>query len=213
MKKLVSALSLVGCLTLAIPSHVNAQAVEQGNIIFAAQYGFPNLFNLVLKNAYNGSGYTGLEIKGFGPAGLQFEYMVADKIGLGIKGNFSSTSVSYTENSDVYNPSTGQYVSTPYNYTLKFVRWRAMPRFSLHFGNSDKFDGYFGVAAGYSAFKLSYTSNDPNYTGSAAISNPIPVGFRLDVGGNYFFTDNIGLNFEIGLGGGPVVNAGLAFKF
>ncbi|HYG51677.1 MAG TPA: hypothetical protein VD905_12280 [Flavobacteriales bacterium] len=213
MKKLILSMALVGYVALINTNQASAQAVGQGNIITVPQYGFPNLFAYALRTAYNNSNYTGLEIKGFGPTGVQFEFMVTDKIGLGLKSNFSSTSISYDENTEVYDPNTGQYTSSIYNYKLKFVRWRAMPRFSFHFGNSDKFDGYFGVAAGYSAFKLSYETDDPNYTGDIAISNPVPIGFRLDVGGNYFFTEKMGLNFEIGLGGGPVINAGIATKF
>jgi outer membrane protein W len=200
MKKIVSILSLMGCLMLTAPGNANAQAVEQGNFIITPQYGFPNLFNLAIKTAYNNSTYTGVDIGGIGPAGLQFEYMVADKIGLGIKANYSSTSLTYTEST--------------YDYTLKFVRYRVMPRFALHFGNSSNFDAYFGVAAGYSGFKISSETNDPNYDDTdVAITNPFPVGFRFDVGGSYFFTDFLGLNMEIGLGGGPVINGGLSFKF
>ena len=211
MKKIVSALSLLGCLVLTAPGAANAQAVEQGNLMFSAQYGYPNIFNLLLKTAYENSGYTGLDVGGIGPVGVQFEYMVADKIGVGIKSNYSSSHISYTENTIVYDVN-GNPVSSTYDYSLKFNRIRVMPRFSLHFGNSSNFDGYFGVAAGYSTFKVTYESNDPNYDGDVAISNPVPVGFRLDVGGNYFFTDNIGLNFELGIGGGPVLNGGLTIK-
>jgi len=211
MKKIVSALSLMGCLVLTAPGNANAQAVEQGNMLLSAQYGYPNLFNLVLKAAYETSGYNGLEIGGIGPVGAQFEYMVADKIGFGLKFNYTSSHVGYTENTVVYDQN-GNPTTSMYDYKLKFNRIRVMPRFALHFGNSSNFDGYFGVSAGYSSFKVSYESNDPDYDGDIAISNPIPVGFRLDVGGNYFFTDFLGINFELGIGGGPILNAGLTFK-
>lgn len=212
MKKIVSTLTLLGCLIVAAPGNVNAQAVEQGNVILTPQYGYPNLFNMILKAAYESSGYDGLEVGGIGPVGLQAEFMVADKIGVGIKFNYSSSHISYTENTVIYDIN-GNPTTSIYDYSLKFNRIRVMPRFAYHFGNSSNFDGYFGVSAGYSSFKVSYESNDPDYTGDIAVKDPIPIGFRLDVGGTYFFTDFLGINFELGLGGGPVLNGGLSFKF
>src|SRR5688500_7504252 len=117
MKKIVSALSLMGCLVLTAPGNANAQAVEQGNFIVSAQYGYPNLFNLILKAAYEGTGsYEGLDVGGVGPVGVQFEYMVADKIGFGIKSNYSSSHISYDENTIVYD-SNGNPSTSVYNYS------------------------------------------------------------------------------------------------
>jgi hypothetical protein len=213
MRKILLTASVAMSMVLGATNSAEAQAVEQGDMITTAQYGFPNLWNLVIKSAYNSSEYTGFSIKGFGPVGVQFEFMVTDKISLGVKSNYSGTSISYIENQEVYNPNTGTYTTSPYNYKLSFNRIRALGRFALHFGNSDKFDGYFGIAAGYSSFSIKYETNDPNYDGDVAFKNPVPVGFRLDVGGTYFIVPKFGLNFEIGLGGGPLINAGIATKF
>jgi len=213
MKKILINLTLALSMMMGTAKVADAQAVEQGNVIITAQYGFPNLWNLVIKAAYKDSQYEGFKLTGFGPIGAQFEFMVTDKIGLGVKSNYSGTTISYTENGQIYDPNTGTYTSSPYNYKLSFTRVRALGRMAIHFGNSDKFDGYFGIAAGYSSFNIKYTSNDPSYTGSTALKNPVPVGFRLDVGGTYFFIPKMGVNFEIGLGGGPLINAGIATKF
>ncbi|MFT7158553.1 MAG: hypothetical protein ACI8Q1_003586, partial [Parvicella sp.] len=35
----------------------------------------------------------------------------------------------------------------------------------------------------------------------------------LFLGGRYFFTDNIGMNLEFGVGGGALIQGGLALKF
>lgn len=215
MKKLLSTHFLALVVLVTTPVLTKAQAVETGNVIITAQYGFPDLFKTVIKRAYdNADVYNNLEIKGFGPLSLRGEYMVADKIGIGLLFNYTSTSISYIENSEVIDPNTGAVTSSPYDYTLKLTRFRAMPRFGFHFGNSDSFDGYFGVAAGYYSANLTYETNDPNaQDDDFNWSNITPLSVRLDVGGTYFFTENIGLNFEIGIGGGPVTNLGLSFKF
>jgi hypothetical protein len=214
MKKQLYAVLLLGSLFTTSPGTASAQVVETGNAIFTIQYGFPDLFKTVIQRAYDDvSQYDNLDIKGFGPIGLRAEYLVADKIGIGVLFNYTSTSVSYIENS-TFIDTNGNSVTSPFDYTLKLSRLRILPRFAFHFGNSDKFDGYFGVAAGYFSSKLTYETNDPNASADDFNWNNLtPFAMRLDVGGNYFFTENIGLNFEIGLGGGPIVNAGLAIKF
>jgi len=212
MKKIITMFTVIACLGMTNQGMVKAQAVEQGNIMVTPQYGWPNIFNMVIKTEYSNSGYTGLDVGGLGPVGLQFEFMVSDKIGVGLKSNYSSTSIAYDENTTIYD-SFGNPSISSYNYKIKISRFRIMPRFAIHFGNSSNFDAYFGVAAGYSSFKVSYESNDPDYDGDLSVSNPIPVGVRFDIGGNYFFTDFLGINFELGLGGGPVLNGGVVLKF
>lgn len=214
MRKILLTASVAMSMVLGVTKSAEAQAVEQGDMITTAQYGFPNFWNLLVKAAYDDSQtYYDFKIKGFGPIGAQFEFMVTDKIGLGIKSNYSGTSISYYEGQPVYDSNGNQTGTTLYDYKLSFTRVRALGRFALHFGNSDNFDGYFGIAAGYSSFSVKYESNDPNYDGDVAFKNPVPIGFRLDVGGTYFIVPKFGINFEIGIGGGPLLNAGIATKF
>lgn len=214
MKKITKPLIVLLIFIAGTFQNSSAQSVEEGNFNITVQYGFPDLFKSVIKRAYNDANlYENLEIKGFGPASIRAEYMVADKIGIGVLFNYTTTTISYIENS-TYIDTAGNIATSPYDYTLKLNRMRILPRFAFHFGNSDKFDGYFGVAAGYYNATLSFETNDPNVSDDDFNwSNLTPVGFRLDVGGNYYFTDNVGMNFEIGLGGGPLINAGIALKF
>ncbi|MEO0311240.1 MAG: hypothetical protein RIQ89_897 [Bacteroidota bacterium] len=204
MKKLVA---IIVCCSFFFTLDAAAAVIKEGDIMFTAQYGFPNLWGTLIKNNYSDDDFNiDLQVKSIGPIGGQFEFMVTDKIGLGLKVNYSNTNVVYKN--DVTN-SNGQI--TRYNYELDFPRIRFMPRFGFHFGNSEKFDAYFGVAGGPAQGKLKFISNDPNYTGNTSI-NLLPVAFRLDVGGNYFINEVVGINFELGIGGGPLMNAGVVFK-
>lgn len=215
MKKILTSLFALGMLLFSgSQQNASAQAVEQGNLSFTVQYGFPDLFKTVIKRAFQDETlYQDLKISGFGPIGLRAEYMVADKIGIGVLVNYTSTSISYLEGS-TYIDTNGNVATTNYDYKLKLTRFRVLPRFGFHFGNSDNFDGYFGVAAGYYSAKLTFESTDPSANAADwSFQNLTPFAMRIDVGGNYYFTDNIGANFEIGFGGGPIVNLGLAVKF
>ncbi len=189
-------------------STANAQVVEEGTVLIDAYYGFPNLYTTTIKQAYASSGgASNVKVGGIGPVGGKFEYLLADRIGLGLDVNYTNTYVSYDEMST--DTTTGS--ATNYNYEVSRSVLRIFPRINFHFGNSDSFDGYAGVGAGYRVAKWAFESNDPDF-GDETIEGLIPVSFRAFVGARYFFTDNIGLNFEIGLGGGALLQGGLSFK-
>jgi len=175
------------------------QAVEEGNIIIDVTYGFPNLFTSILKATYiDGTNIQEeVNISSLGPVGLKFEYMVSDKLGVGAEVNHAATGISYLENG--------------YSYEIKNPRTRIMARIQYHFIDNDKVDAYIGGGAGYKLAKSSFTSTDPDFSDQDIAG--LPVAFRIGGGMRYFFTDNLGLNLELGLGGGGLVAAGIAAKF
>lgn len=200
MKKLfilVSFISLFGGMQIA-----NGQAVEQGNMLVDGFYGFPNLLTAALRTSYaNGTTVDGIKIGGFGPVGGRFEYLLSDKVGIGLEYNMANSYVKYTET-----PST-----TTYNYEVSASRMRIFPRFNFHFSNNEKLDAYFSAGAGYYKVKYKFESNDPNYT-EESVDGIIPFTVRAAVGVRYFFTENIGLSGEFGLGG-VLATGGVSFKF
>jgi hypothetical protein len=200
MKKIFTI--LFGASILA-SSNVKAQAVEQGSIVIEAYYGFLSISNAAFKEL---SSNSAAKFTGIGPAGLRFEYMVSDKIGLGLDGNFLSQNLNWT--------GTDTTAGNKLNFEYKVFRQvlRVMPRINIHFGGSDNFDGYFGIAAGYRNVTRGYNSNDPNYKGESSSATLVPITLRFAVGGRYFFTPNIGLNGEIGIGGGTILHTGITFK-
>ena len=203
MKKVSTSLfALVAVISVSLINPVNAQVFETGDVQVEAYYGFPNLYTAVLKSAYaNDPSVGNVNIGGIGPIGFRGEYMVTDKIGMGIDVNYTNTYVQWTDGVS----------GTVYNYEITVPRFRAMGKFNFHFTDSDVFDAYGSVGAGYSSFKYKLVTNDPSYTITEQTSL-IPVSFRLAVGGRYFFTDNIGANLEFGLGGGAIIHMGLSYK-
>lgn len=204
MKKVNNLLyALIALFAATFITPVKAQVFETGDVLIEGYYGFPNLYTSVLKAAYvnDNSIQEDVKIGGIGPIGFRAEYMVTDKIGMGIDINYTNTYVSWSED----------YTGINYNYEISVPRFRAMGKFNFHFTDSDVFDAYGSVGAGYSSWKYKLDTNDPFYTDTEQ-SSLIPVAFRLAVGARYFFTDNVGANLEFGLGGGSIIHAGLSYK-
>jgi len=174
-------------------NNASAQAVSQGNIIIDAYYGYPNWGRSIL-----GSGTSDVNITGIGPLGGRFEYMVADKFGIGIDFIYNSTNATWTEGG--------------YDYKIFAQRYRPQLRMNYHFVSTDALDAYFGFGAGGNIRNIGYESTEPGYSGENATGALIPISLRIALGMRYYFTDNIGINTEIGLGG-PTLSAGLSIKF
>lgn len=206
IKKSITLASLLTMVLFAQPNTVSAQAVEEGNVLIDVYYGFPNFYGTTFKSLYANSG-TELDVKvsSLGPLGLRGEYLVSDKIGVGLDIGFNNTKLTYSE--------VNTTDSKTYDYDFKTQKIGAMVTFNYHFlENNDNLDAYFMVGAGYGNRSFAFSSTDPSYT-SSEVKSIIPVASRIGVGMRYFFTDNIGANLAIGFGQGGLINGGLSFKF
>ena len=207
MKKVKITLVALATLFVGV-SNVQAQAVEEGNIVIDAYYGFPNLYTSVFKTTYANSGTAAnIKIGGAGPLGVRGEYLLTDKFGLGLDIGFNNSKGTYT---DYGYDNNGNQVN--YDYDFKTQKIGAMIFMNYHFLDHDKVDffGTFGI--GYGNRSYTFTSTDPNYV-EASIKSLIPVASRLGIGMRYFFTDNIGANLGLGIGQGGLVNVGVSAKF
>lgn len=203
MKKMKLML-IIGGFSMFLLNTANAQAVTKGNVIIDAYYGFPNLYKTTFKAAYANSGSEkNVEIGGIGPVGGRVEYMLADKIGLGLDVGFSNVNINFTE--------WDSYDARDYEYDYGTQKLGVMVTFNYHFLNVDKFDAYAMAGAGYGKRTFSFSSTDPDYV-DEKVEGLLPVAMRIGAGMRYFFTDNIGANVAIGIGQGGILNAGLSFK-
>jgi len=210
MKKTV--LCALAAFVLMFSNEASAQALEPGNVVFDVYYGFPNLYKAVFRAGYANSGQEqGLTISGIGPVGIRGEYMLADKVGLGIDIGFNNTKLSYTENYLVYNSNTGNYDTRTYQYDFSTKKIGVMATFNYHFIDNDVVDFYGVFGVGYGNRSYTFSSTDPYYL-EQSVSGLIPVAARIGVGVRYFLTDNLGLNIAAGFGQGGILNAGLSVK-
>ncbi len=203
MKVLVIAL-----LALTATNNATAQVVEEGNVLVDTYYGFPNLYTAAFKSAYANSGIEqNVEIKGLGPVGLRVEYLLTDKVGLGVDLGFNNTQLTFDE---ATTDAEGDPVT--YQYDYKTQKFGVLVTFNYHFIENDNLDFYGVIGAGYGNRSFKFASTDPNYQ-DEEIKGLIPVASRIGIGLRYFFTDNIGANLGLGFGQGGILNAGLSFKF
>lgn len=195
--------------------HTEAQAVEQGDILIDGYVGGPNLLSAFVKlGAAIDSTNTISSTGGLIPLGLKAEYMVTPRLGVGIDFNHANTGLNLHVRDSVD-------LNTYYDIGLKLPRNRILATGNYHFGNGDKSDWYgtLGLGVILATPKISLDSNDPLINDpevQAAIDQAkrqIATGFsyRLALGWRYFFTPNIGLNLEAGLGG-PMLKGGISVK-
>lgn len=205
MKKLSLGILTAAALVFGINQQASAQ-VEQGSIIIDPYYGYPN-FGKKLADAVASDSAENVDITGIGPAGLRAEYLISDNFGIGIDFIYNSVGITYD-----YTVTDG---TGTHNYTDKInqQRFRVHLRMNYHFVQTDVMDAYVGFGAGTNIRRYTATSTDPAYEEPDALSGAlIPVSVRIALGTRFYFTENIGLNAELGLGG-PVISAGLSIKF
>ena len=202
MKKLI--LPLLALTMILAPTKSNAQAIEEGNVIIDAYYGFPNVYSTVFKAAYESSNSTGFNLGSQGPLGIRAEYLITDKVGFGIDLGMNSSSISKSE-ADIN-------TNIIYDYKFSTRKIGAIFTFNYHFVENDKLDAYFVVGGGYGNRNFKFTSTDPNYI-EESVESLIPISYKIGVGMRYFFTENIGANLALGLGQGGLANVGVSAKF
>lgn len=201
MKRIL--LSMVLVTGLMTSNNLKAQ-FEQGNSSVQVGYGFGNFISAVFKSYEI---YDSFEFSSLGPAFLKYEYAVSDKIGIGVNLAYASATVSYSDDFWFVSGTT-----TPYQETIKWSTISVLARMNLHFGDSERFDPYWGFGMGYRTASWKYEDNDPNWDNSISTKSLMPFGFETTVGARFYLTDNIGLYAETGLAK-AIFQAGLSAKF
>lgn len=205
---------MIGTAAFLFTSGNSVAQVEQGSVIIDPYYGFPNFGKSFLQSVEDSNpGAENTKIGGIGPAGLRAEYMVSDRIGLGIDVIYNSNKISFAATDTVGYDGNGDPVTEDYEWEYKMQRVRAQVRINYHFEISNpNFDSYIGLGAGTNNRFRTTLQNGEETEGDLDDFTLLPVSMRFCVGARYYFTDNLGLNMEIGLGG-PVISGGLSLKF
>lgn len=213
MLTLFAAVLIIGC---GMKSH--AQANYTGNIIIDPYYGFPN-FGKSFADNFETETSSNLKVKGLGPLGLRGEYMVADKMGIGFDFIYNSYELRYNDvrTDSIYDGNTNSWTTQTTNTDneYKMQRVRLHLRINYHFELSNpSLDAYLGIGAGTNnryrkAYENGVEVNDDTDLGNFTL---LRYSFRICTGFRYYFSQNIGINTEIGLGG-PLVSAGLSVRF
>ncbi len=180
------------------PNQTEAQ-IAKGSIVVEGYYGYSiaSAMDIIYLQVIDNN-----SIKRLGPLGLRFEYMFSDVVGVGLDGSYYQLIVN-NSNMSIANQEDLFFLS----------KTRIMMRMNFHFVNHKSFDAYAGYGIGYKHTKY---FSDESIIGNNLVpiwSILVPVAFRISSGVRYFFTENIGIHAEAGIGGGSVVTAGLSYKF
>lgn len=207
MKRLLGFIGAALIATVGFNNAAHAQ-VEEGNIIIDPYYGYPNFGKAFFSPFIDQNDIDGVNLTAIGPAGLRAEYMLADNFGLGIDFIYNSLSGSGTVDSTDFS---GNVVRT-YDAKIFSRRYRIHLRANYHFVQTGSLDAYVGFGAGTNIRTIGVTSDYPNFNDDSITGALLPVSARVALGARYYFTDNIGFNTELGLGG-PLLSLGLSLKF
>ena len=203
MKKLLLVLTVIAGTNFS----VSAQSLSQGSIVADVYYGFPNLYKTVLETAYSDNG-DDFAIGGYGPVGVRGEYLVSEKLGVGVDFMLNKTTVTYN-----YSGFDSDNNAVIYEDEISTTKWGLMATLNYHIINNDRLDFCFTAGAGYKDRSWKYESTDPDYQTEEVSSTVIPVAARIALNTRIFFTENIGANIGVGFGQGGILTGGLSFAF
>ncbi len=205
MKKL-----LVSCVfVLAAIISAMGQGNGKGTVIVDGSIGFPNLLSGILRTVFaEDISDSDIRFSSFGPAEGRIEFMVGNRIGLGLMGNYAASEITYFADGDNGNR---------YKYVINVPRYRVMPRVNFHFSQGAHVDGYLALAVGYVNFRADVETDDPDYDVDAEeeIENEVfgTIGGRFALGARFYVTKAVGAHVELGFGGGGLINVGLTARF
>jgi opacity protein-like surface antigen len=196
----------------------STNCIEKGKFIVDVYYGYPYVMGTYVKSVFinnnnNGNNSSVESVRNWNHIGGKFEYMLSDKIGIGLEYTYASVDIKYFENKNVLQ--NNQYVNKTFHYKATLYKQRVLARINFHFGTTDKFDPYGTIGFGYKTSLLKSNNTDDQKSindFNSTFSNLFPIAFRFGIGARYFFTENFGLNVEAGIGG-PSVQGGVTVKF
>lgn len=187
------------------------KCIGEGKFIVDGYYGYPYVMGSLIKDYYgSNNGNLGDEkVVNYNHMGGKFEYLINDMVGMGIDYTYAKALYTYTDS--YYTTVNGQSTIKYDRFTESLTKQRFLLRVNVHFATTAELDPYATAGVGYkqTIFK---TNNPNNYNYDLSFYNAFPVAFRLGAGLRWFFTDNIGVNVEAGIGG-PAVQGGVCLKF
>ena len=148
MKKLLLVLTVIAGTNFS----VSAQSLSQGSIVADVYYGFPNLYKTVLETAYSDNG-DDFAIGGYGPVGVRGEYLVSEKLGVGVDFMLNKTTVTYN-----YSGFDSDNNAVIYEDEISTTKWGLMATLNYHIINNDRLDFCFTAGAGYKNRSWKYES-------------------------------------------------------
>lgn len=200
---------------------VKEEIDRTGNFIIDPAIGVPNAGSFLLMSGDMFDNYSSTDVTENTSMPVQFggriEYMLTNKIGLGFEGNYEKSGFKRTVSDAVYDPVTGYYKDTVYNWSQAKTRY--LLRFHFHPVQTERVDFYMGAGLGMSTTKVENPENEMDEFDSFFFPIIVfdratnPLAARIFVGTRIMFNSNFGFLVEAGLGSGSLLNFGLSARF
>lgn len=191
----------------------DSKSVQKGLLSVDGYYGFPNLFlSSFVSNMDKSYSY---HVKSIGPIGIRGEYFIEDYVAMGLEVNYSTATINWNEE-NYSNPNPN--VKTVIPHDISFTRYRILAKCNFHFGASKHLDWYAGGGIGYNSINYTQHTNgvaetfNPSSNATSLLAS-LPISFRFNFGGKYYFNENFGAGFEAGISGGPLLLLAVCTKF
>lgn len=190
-------------LTLCLFSclQTNAQTFEKGQSSINLYYGV-TLINTFVKTFASAS-QINVQASALGPMGVTYEYLLTNRIGLGIEAGYSKSEIKYQEEDMI--------LGVLYSFKINSTYTRVQLRTNLHVLNSKSFDIYILANLGYSGISNSYVTDDPYFIPDFK-AKAVVLGVKAGLGFRYFFSKYVGLHSELAIGT-PIFSGGLSVRF
>lgn len=195
-------------------SSTQAQLAQKGKSFLQLGYGLPSATHIIgtlvpFDNASNNLTSSHIKFRGFGPLHFRFEYMLGGRVGLGLSSNAEFGQFNYKT---TFFDNNNREIQTENKFIFSSIN--ALARFNFHFlKNSEKFDLYWGLGAGYGSTKITWNENPDVNSGDirekqrvteftdyiTSAYSKLPLALENVVGLRYAITPNSGFYAEAGM--------------
>lgn len=196
-------ITLLAALAFFAWNPVQAQN-EQGQSTVTAGVGYSLIANLV-NSALDT--YDSIDNSSVPTIAITFDHALTDKFSLGIAASIQNSSADFV---DTYLDA-NQVLQTD-NVSASLTRYNVAIRPLFHYGGNDALDLYSGLRIGITGWASSYESNQDDFSVGGFDGSRLSVGL-VAFGMRYYFTDNIGVNFDLQVGAPYIISGGIAAKF
>lgn len=214
---------------LVFISNAGFSQLRKGHFIIEPYYGGPNYGALVGKIAVNSlqgiiedfvyeeenfqiSASSDISVKGMGPFGGRAEYIIVDRLGVGIDFIYNSATANFAVDSLNVQVDPVEVVES-FNLTYTMRRIRVLARANYHFVNTKMWDVYCTLGIGYNNRIHTLDGEGVfDWDFSRSFTFAYPIAARTGIGVRFYPVKWVGLGLELGLGG-PTVSGGLSARF
>jgi len=188
-----------------------SQSLFVGNHVIEPYVGFPNVTKYIpilalSQEPQNVTNYVGLP-----PSGLRYSYMLTDDISFGLDVIFDRSKKDFVSTDTVFQNGGWEYLSYEGQRTQTRLRLQARLNFHIPISQPNA-DSYIGIGFGSNnRWVKDYKNGELEQRLSGADAILIPFSMRVCYGYRYYFSYNLGIVGEIGVGG-PLFSFGLSYK-